>query len=77
MSGASNRVSKRGNCNDNGNGSLLKADPNIVNEVRAALVSNLKWAVKNKAKFGYVEKRPMVSRPTGILRFAYARLSSR
>ncbi len=40
-----------------------KADPNIVNEVRAALVSNLKWAVKNKAKFGYVEKRPMVLAP--------------
>lgn len=39
------------------------ADPNVVTEIRAALVSNLKWAVKNKARFGYVQKRPMVLAP--------------
>ena len=38
-------------------------DPNIINDTRAALVSNLKWAVKNKTRFGYVEKRPMVLPP--------------
>ena len=37
--------------------------PNIVNDTRAALVSNLKWAAKNKARFGYVLERPMVLPP--------------
>lgn len=38
-------------------------DANIVNDTRAALVSNLKWAVKNRVRFGYIEARPMVLAP--------------
>ena len=46
-------------------GTVTKTNPSpsIVNDLRAALVSNLKWSVKNKARFGYVEARPMVLAP--------------
>ena len=38
-------------------------DPNVVNDVRAALKSNLKWAVAHHAAFGYAQKQPMVLPP--------------
>lgn len=38
-------------------------DPNIVNDVRAALKSNLKWAVAHHTAFGYAQKRPMILPP--------------
>ncbi len=47
-------------------------DPNIVNDVRAALKSNLKWAAAHHAAFGYVQRRPMLLPPRRAIPAGFA-----